>query len=67
MGANVLHVDVAADQAGERRVLFGVAVDIQTLVGQIADARSEAEAQEVHQREQVIREARGIGVVLLDA
>ena len=67
MGANVLHVDVAADQAGERRVLFGAAVDIQALVGQIADARREVEAQKVHQCEQVIGEARRVGVVLLDA
>jgi hypothetical protein len=31
-------------QTGERRVLFGVAVEIQAFVGQIADARGETEA-----------------------
>ena len=32
----------------------------------VADARREAEAQEVHQGEDVIGEARRVGVVLLD-
>ena len=67
MGADVLHVDAAADPSGERRVGLGVAVDIQTLVGQIADARRETEAQQMHQREHLVGEAGRVGVVLLDA
>ena len=46
--------------------MFGVAVDIQAFVGQVADSRGEAKAQQVHQCKQVIGEPRRIGVVLLD-
>ena len=66
MGADVLHVDAATDQSSERRVGLGVAVDRQTLVGQITDARRETEAQQMHQREHVVGEASRVGVVLLD-
>ena len=57
----------AADQRRERRVALRVAVDEEPLVGQVADARREAEAQQVHQGEDVVGEAGRVGVVLLDA
>jgi hypothetical protein len=67
MGADVLHVDAAADQSGERRVGLGVAMDIQALVGQITDAGRKAKAQQVHQAEHMVGEPGRVGVVLLDA
>ena len=67
MGADVLDVERAADH-GFQRVIGGVALrDVELGVAQVADARREAEAQEVHQREDVIREPCRVGVVLLDA
>ena len=45
---------------------LGVAVDVEALVGQVADARREAEAQQVHQGEHMVGEAGRVGVVLLD-
>ena len=39
---------------------------VELCVAQIADARCEAEAEQVHEGEDVIGEAGGIGVVLLD-
>ncbi len=48
-------------------VIGGIALrDVELGVAQVADARREAEAQEVHQGEDVIGEARRVGVVLLD-
>lgn len=64
--AKVLHVDVAADQAGDSRVLLRVAADIQALVGQITDARGEAETEQMHQAEHMVGEAGRVGVVFLD-
>ncbi len=66
MGADVLDVERAADR-GFQRVIGGVALrDVELGVAQVADARREAEAQEVHQGEDVIGEARRVGVMLLD-
>ncbi len=66
MGADVLDVERAADH-GFQRVIGGVALrDVELGVAQVADARREAEAQEVHQGEDVIGEARRVGVMLLD-
>ena len=66
MGADVLDVERAADHRLER-VIGGIALrDVELGVAQVADARREAEAQEVHQGEDVIGEARRVGVVLLD-
>ncbi len=65
MGADVLDVERAADH--RQRVIGGIALrDVELGVAQVADARREAEAQEVHQGEDVIGEARRVGVVLLD-
>ncbi len=66
MGADVLDVERAADH-GFQRVIGGVALrDVELGVAQVADARREAEAREVHQGEDVIGEARRVGVMLLD-
>ena len=66
MGADVLDVERAADHRFER-VIGGIALrDVELGVAQVADARREAEAQEVHQGEDVIGEARRVGVMLLD-
>ncbi len=66
MGADVLDVERAADHRFER-VIGGIALrDVELGVAQVADARREAEAQEVHQCEDVIGEARRVGVVFLD-
>lgn len=40
---------------------------IERSVAQVADARGEAETEQVHQREHVVGEAGGVGVILLDA
>ncbi len=67
MGADVLDVERAADHGVSARVIGGVALrDVELGVAQVADARREAEAQEVHQGEDVIGEARRVGVMLLD-
>ena len=66
MGADVLDVERAADH-GFQRVIGGVALrDVELGVARVADARREAEAREVHQGEDVIGEARRVGVMLLD-
>ena len=67
MGADVLDVERAADHRFQRLV-GGIALrDVELGVAQVADARREAEAQQVHQREDVVREPCRVGVVLLDA
>ena len=66
MGADVLDVERAAYHRRER-VIGGIARrDVDLGGGRVANARREAEAQEVHQGEDVIGEARRVGVVLLD-
>ena len=67
MRTDVLGVDRAPDERRECRVIARLSGDEQPLVGQVADARREAEAQQVHQREDVVGEAGRVGVVLLDA
>ena len=60
MGADVLDVERAADH-GFQRVIGGVALrDVELGVAQVADARGEAEAQEVHRGEDVIGEPRRV-------
>ena len=66
MGSNVFHIGVTTDQAGEYQVQLRDAVDIRVLVGQVADARSKAKAEQVHQPEHMVGEASRVGVVLLD-
>ena len=53
-------------EVASRRISSQWARDVELGVAQVADARREAEAQEVHQGEDVIGEARRVGVVLLD-
>ena len=66
MGADVLDVERAADHRFQR-LIGGIALrDIELGVAQVTDARREAKTQQVHQRENVIGEARRVGVVLLD-
>ncbi len=66
MGADVLDVERAADHRLERLV-GGIALrDVELGVAQVTDARGEAEAQQVHQRKDVVREPGRVGVVLLD-
>ncbi len=66
MGADMLEVECTVDH-GFQRVIGGVALrDVQLGVAQVADVRREANAQKVHQGEDVIGETRRVGVVLLD-
>ena len=66
MGADVLDVERAADHRFQRLV-GGIALrDVELGVAQVTNARGEAEAQQVHQREDVVREPCRVGVVLLD-
>ena len=67
MGANGLDVQpVAADHRLERVVTCLALWYEQLGIAQVADARREAKAQQVHQAEDVIGEACRIGVVFLD-
>ncbi len=67
MGADVLDIERAADHRLER-LIGGIALrDVELGVAQVADARGEAEAQQVHQRKDVIGESGRVGVVFLDA
>ena len=47
--------------------MLSVAVDIQALVGQVADARRKVEAEQMHEREDVIGEPSRVSVVFLNA
>jgi len=69
--ADVPDVDCAADHRSERGVrpglsLFFISLSEEPFVGQVADARGEAEAQQVHQSEHMVREAGRVGVVFFD-
>ena len=67
MGADMLDVERAANHRLEG-VIDGFALgDVELDVAQVADARCESKAQQMHQRKNVIGEARRVGVVLLDA
>lgn len=66
MGADVLDVQGAADQRPQRRVGLHALRHVQLGFAEVADARRETEAQQVHQGEDVIGEAGRVGVVLLD-
>ena len=57
---------VAADQGIERFVSRARADDIEPPVGEVADARREAESKQVAEAEHVIDRAGGVGVVLAD-
>lgn len=67
MSVYMLDVERAADHRAQRRVILAVLHDVELGILQVADARREAETEQVHQREDVIGEAGRVGVVLLDA
>ena len=68
MGANRLDVQPVAANHRLERVVGSIALGNEQLgVAKVADARREAKAQQVHQGEDMIGEARRIGVVLLNA
>ena len=67
MGANRLDVQPVAANHRLERVVGSIALGNEQLgVAQVADARCEAKAQQMHQAEDVIGEARRVSVVLLD-
>ncbi len=66
VGADGFQVNGSADQRGECLVFDLSVRKVELGVAQIANAWSEAKAEQVHEGEDVIGEARGIGVVLLD-
>ncbi len=67
VGADALDIERAADHRFQSVIGVVALRDIELDVAQIADARREAEAQAVHQGENVIGETCRVGVVLLDA
>ena len=60
----IAQVDHAADQGIERFVSLARVDDIEPSVGEVANARREAESQEVAEAEHMIDRAGGVGVVL---
>jgi hypothetical protein len=64
--ADGFQVDGPADHRRKRLVLHLAVWKVELCVAQIPDARREAEAEQVHEDEDVIGEASGIRVVLLD-
>ena len=66
MGTDVLDVQGAADQRAQRRVGLYALRHVQFGFAEVADTRREAEAQQVHQGEDVIGEAGRVGVVFLN-
>ncbi len=67
IGTNVLDVERASDHRLQR-IAGGIALrDVELGVAKIADARREEEAQEVHQREDVIGKPQRVGGVFLNA
>ena len=61
-----LQIELAADQRSERWVVALPAWHIEPLVGEIADAGRETKAQQMTECKDVIGEAGGVGVMLLD-
>ena len=64
--AGRFEVDDAARLGRERPVLGFAVRQVKFGVAQIADARGEAEAEQMHEGEDMVREAGGVGVMLLD-
>lgn len=65
--SDMLRVDRSSGESRKGRVLLlRSRRNEYHLVRQIADTRRESESQEVHEREEMIREASSIGIVLLD-
>ena len=67
VGRDLLGVERRADEALQRRVAVRFLDGGEPLVGQVANARRESVAQEMAQREDVVGEPGGVGVMLLDA
>lgn len=67
MGADVLDVERAADHRFQRAICGITLWDIVLGVTHVPDARREPEAQQMHQRKDVIGEACRVGVAFLDA
>lgn len=67
MSADGFQVDGSTDHGGKCLILDLAVRKIELCVAQIADAWCEAEAGQVHEGEDVIREARRVGVVLFDS
>lgn len=59
-------VEGATDQASKRSTLPGIATNVQAFVRQVANARGESKAQQVHQPEHMIGESGGVGIVLFN-
>ena len=67
MGTNSLDVQPVVANHRLERIVGSIALRNEQLgVAKVADARREAETQQVHQGEDMIGEARRVGVVLLD-
>ena len=66
MSANSLDVQPVAANHRLECIVGSMALGMNSLVAQVADARREPESQKVHQAEHMIGEARCVGVVLLD-
>lgn len=60
MGADVFDVDRTADECRQRRIAGLFSWNEQPLVGQVGDAWSEFEAEQMHEAEHMIREARSL-------
>lgn len=67
MGPRMLDVQTATDHRAQRRVITHLPGHVELRVAQVADARCKPKAQQMHQCEHMIGEARSISVVLLDA
>jgi hypothetical protein len=63
VGADQGDVDAPGDQRLKRRVVGGLAEDVEAAVLQVGDARREAEAEQGAQREDVLGIAAAVGVV----
>ena len=66
MSADGFEVEGPSDHGRKRRVFDLAARKVQPSVAQVADARREAETEQMHEGEDAIGEACRIGVVLLD-
>ena len=66
MRADRSKVDGAADHGGKCPILDLAAGQVEFGVAQVADTRGEAQAEQMHEGEDMVREAGGVGVMLLD-
>jgi len=64
--ADRLEIECAFDHGFERLVLGLAFGDVEFRVAKVADTWSEAKTQKVHEGEDMIGEAGGVGVVLFD-